>query len=310
MSERDDELGEPELRQQQSGTAPSSPTTNPEPEAPVRRGAWVSLPRTDNPTFQATDSGLRLVAPTPPYQPPAVDGHGLGRLPALDPRDAKYSMARALATAGITEAAAAVPTHRMWLNGPVLDQGATPTCVAHAWAGFMAASPVRTKVPQVSPVPEFPSLPFTLGLYEAAKQVDEWPGENYDGTSVRAGAKVLQRLGRLSAYLWAFDAETVRTYVLARGPVVIGINWYDDMFDADPAGARPLNVSGPIVGGHALLVLGYSRERTAFRLLNSWGASWGHTGRAWLTFSDMQQLLRDEDGEACSATETTPIVAE
>jgi hypothetical protein len=202
---------------------------------------WVPLVKSDTPLVNMSSGVSRIVAPPPPY-PPSVDGYGLGRLPAYDPRDAKYSMQRTLVAAGIGPDDVQ-HTSRTWKSGEIMDQGATPECVAYAWAGFLAASPTRTKVPQLAPLPDFASYSFTDGLYSACKQVDEWPGENYDGTSVRAGAKVLQRLGRLSTYLWAFDAETLRTYVLTRGPAVIGINWYDDMFDADTEGDRPLTVA-------------------------------------------------------------------
>lgn len=241
-----------------------------------------------------------------PAMPRAAHGFGLGRLPAIDPRDANFQMALALAAKGIDpsgEKLTTAQTSKMWTAGKVLDQGDTPRCVAYAWSGFLEASPVRTKSGGLPILAGYPSLPFTDGLYFEAQKVDEWPGEDYDGTSVRAGAKVLRGLGRIGSYVWANNAETLRTHVLTVGPAVIGINWYEDMFDADEEGKRPLNVSGGIAGGHALLVLGYSRQETAFRLLNSWGESWGAKGRAWLTFSDMQQLLRDEDGEACSATE-------
>lgn len=215
----------------------------------------------------------------------------LGRIHAPDPRDKQHLMLRALPPA--------VPDKpKTWASGVVLDQGDKPWCVAFAWTGFLLASPTRTKLPAVGGV-----APYTTDLYHQAQLVDEWPGEDYDGTSVRAGAKVLTAQKRLVEYLWAWDAETLKHFVLTRGPAVIGINWYETMFA--PIRGGFLIVNGALAGGHAILVLGYSQNLKAFRLVNSWGAGWGDKGRVWLREADMQRLIT-EDGEACSAIEITP----
>lgn len=219
----------------------------------------------------------------------------LGRIHAPDARDKGHTM-----QAVLPRRALAI-THRTWVAGQVLDQGDRPHCVAYAWTGFLLASPTRTKIGTLGG-----SLPYAGALYSQAQLVDEWPGEDYDGTSVRAGAKVLTTQKRLSEYLWAWDAETLKRFVLERGPAVIGINWYATMFA--PIRGGFLIIDGPLVGGHALLVLGYSTRQRAFRLLNSWGIGWGEKGRVWLRDADMQRLIA-EDGEACSAIEVTPVPA-
>ena len=39
------------------------------------------------------------------------------------------------------------------------------------------------------------------------------------------------------------------------------------------------------------------------RAVNSWGEGWGQRGRFWLTFGDLDKLIK-ADGEACVAIET------
>lgn len=191
--------------------------------------------------------------------------------------------------AAVLQPAAPRPAYRYFRTGSVLDQGPTPSCVGHAWAGFLMAAPVMSK--GVDP----------FAIYRGAQDNDEWPGNDYEGSSVRGGAKYLQSQGRLSRYVWAWDAETVADFILSgQGSVVVGTVWTNAMFTPDDKGF--LHPTGPIAGGHAWLLVGYNRTRGVFRMLNSWGSSWGDSGRAWITGEDLQTLLR-WDGEAAATVE-------
>lgn len=208
----------------------------------------------------------------------------LGRIAAPDERDHRHLMAVVLA--------AEVPalTSISYRRGAILNQGATSSCVGHGWRAWLNGAPIRQ---QRGPGP--------LDLYHAAQQVDEWEGEDYEGTSVRAGAKVLRDLGFISSYVWAFDEPTVKNWMLSKkGGVVIGVNWYQAMFRPDSAGF--LSLSGALAGGHCVWLRGYNRPRDAYRVQNSWGASWGENGQAWLRSADLSRLLI-EGGEACCGIE-------
>lgn len=78
--------------------------------------------------------------------------------------------------------------------------------------------------------------------------------------------------------------------------MVLGIDWYNDMFDPDADGL--LHVTGGVAGGHAILANGVSLKRRQVRLENSWGVNWGVDGHAYLGFDDLGTLLAG-DGEAC-----------
>jgi hypothetical protein len=41
----------------------------------------------------------------------------------------------------------------------------------------------------------------------------------------------------------------------------------------------------PKVGAHAMVVVGYSKKRNAFKVLNSWGQKWGANGYVWIDYS-------------------------
>jgi hypothetical protein len=226
---------------------------------------------------------------------------GLGRMILPDVRDRRFMMR------AVVPPKRELPASKMWpLTSGVLDQGSTPQCVAYSWTQFLLATPTVHRAGSLGAIAS-----FARDLYQRAQRIDEWPGENYDGTSVRAGAKVLVAQGRIAdsdtaqhgGYRWAFNAAEARDFVLGIGPVVFGTWWTEEMFVPDAAGY--IKPGGDYIGGHAYLVVGYSKPRNAFRIVNSWGASWGQSGRAWMAFADADTLIRDY-GEACSALEVRP----
>lgn len=203
-----------------------------------------------------------------------------GRRFAPDERDRKFLLRAAPLTS--------IPKKKSWRIWWKGDQGETPQCVGYSWHGLLRALPNLQRDPA-------PTM-----IYRMAQQNDEWPGEEYEGSSVRGGAKALQIAGKISAYGWAFTATEAIQWVGAHGPVVLGTNWYASMMSPGKDGV--LSIKGRIVGGHAYLLLGYDETRGLALIQNSWGAKWGSKGRAWISYDDLDRLMK-EDGEACSPTE-------
>ena len=211
----------------------------------------------------------------------------LGRIFIEDKRDNKYLIQDKLTIPKTTI------TKKEW-DGNVWwgNQGNTPQCVGYAWAHWICDGPIthRGALPIIQP-----SL-----IYREAQKVDEWPGERYNGTSVRGGAKYLMSSGKISSYLWAFDINTLINTVLNVGPVVVGTNWYYNMFFPNKNGL--IRLSGHIAGGHAYVINGVNTVTKQFRIKNSWGKTWGVSGHAYISFSDMSRLII-ERGEICLAIE-------
>ena len=65
---------------------------------------------------------------------------------------------------------------------------------------------------------------------------------------------ILKTSGKISSYLWTFDVNVLITTVLTVGPVVVGTNWYNNMFTPDRNGL--IRIGGRIVGGHAYEING------------------------------------------------------
>jgi hypothetical protein len=212
---------------------------------------------------------------------------------------------------------------RYWLPGPVLDQGSEGSCVGHGVVAEFAASPVRGNLGWYwveedvypgsdQPHVAHPGTPAEIGhylavnVYRRAQQIDEWAGENYSGTSVLAGMKVGQERGWWSGYSWALNMAELRA-ALEMGPVVIGVEWREQMYRA-PSGI--VTVGGQVVGGHCLVLTGYTpRHRVlkapAYRWRNSWGGGsngYGINGSAYIAADDLDAILFRAGGEAAIPT--------
>lgn len=198
---------------------------------------------------------------------------------------------------------------KYWRCDTVLDQGSEGACVGFGWSAELAAKP------KVYPTDN----EFAKILYHRAQQLDEWPGEDYSGTSVLAGVKAVQEhkdeydRPLVGEYRWAFGVEDILRTVAYKGPVVLGITWYNNMYQPDEE--NYIHAEGDIVGGHCILLNGvyivrndvngpfdYSnvnKDKSAVKLHNSWGADWGVDGEAWLSVTDLTKLIEDQQGEAC-----------
>jgi hypothetical protein len=180
-----------------------------------------------------------------------------------------------------------------WANGWWGNQGKTSQCVAYSWTHWLEDGSITqegTYTPCVDP----------YYVYKEAQKVDQWAGENYDGTSVRAGAQILKKLGYIKEYRWTYDVNDIAMAILTKAPVVVGTTWYSDMFKPDSKGV--IKPTGTSNGGHAYLLNGVNMKTKMFRIKNSWGREWGKNGYAYISFDDMQKLM-NEHGEAAIAVE-------
>lgn len=214
----------------------------------------------------------------------------LGRKAAPDERDKNF-----LARKSLPKKASA-RRYRNWGDtGYWGDQGDEPECVGFGWVHYLENSPHTwgtTKTPIYNP----------RELYKEAQMVDEWPGENYNGTSTRAGAKVLQSKGFIKTYGWGFDLNTAVQWLLEKGPIAIGANWYEKFFF--PNGKGLIEIGGAIAGGHQWLINGINLDTGLVRNKQSWRRDrYGINGRFWMKLETLERLIH-EDGECCMALET------
>lgn len=190
----------------------------------------------------------------------------------------------------------AKPRSMTWFCTTYLDQGNVGACVGFAVAHEAIARPdVRPNVSHAT----------AMQIYKRAQQLDPWPGEDYEGTSVLAGVKAGFELGFYREYRWALTFEDLVLGVGHHGAAILGINWYSSMYNLDSNGF--IHVNGSVAGGHSLLAVGVNVPEQKFRLHNSWGKSWGIRGDAFISFDDMRRLFV-EQGEAVFPTPPTRAV--
>ncbi len=156
-------------------------------------------------------------------------------------------------------------------------------------------------------------------LYEMAKLHDEWPGEDYAGSSCRGAIKGWYNMGVCSDSKWKYVANNPGSMTVDRAKEArkntIGAYYrvqprISDFHAAiNETGAvycsakthngwqRPHKTShiipfDPIPkGGHAFAIVGYNTK--GFWVQNSWGRRWGKSGLALWLYEDWQQNLMD-----------------
>lgn len=203
----------------------------------------------------------------------------LDRIPSFDPASRNYPIR--------TLVASRTPRSYTWWCGTYLDQGTEGACVGYSIAHELAARPVEVPV----------SRSIAQKIYSRARQIDEWPGEDYDGTSILAGMKAATENGYFTEYRWAFSLQDLILAVGYKGPAVLGVNWHEGMLEPDQRGH--ISPTGEIVGGHAILCRGVNLRGQFFYLHNSWGPKWGPLGGTCrIGFDDLDFLLHSQ-GEAC-----------
>jgi hypothetical protein len=207
-----------------------------------------------------------------------------------------------------------VPTHipladyRAW-KIPVLDQGSEGACTGFGLATVANYLLTRRKVlPDPAPV-------SARMLYEMARRYDEWPGEEYSGSSARGAMKGWHKHGVCGDSEWRFSRRPARqpggltdarTADALRRPLgaylrvnhrdlvamhsalaEVGILFASAVVHAgweqvDAEGDLPY--PAPAAGAHAFAIVAYDAQ--GFWIQNSWGPRWGREGFARISYDD------------------------
>ena len=151
---------------------------------------------------------------------------------------------------------------------------------------------------------------WAIGLYAQATGLDQASGTfppDDSGSSGLGIAKALKQRGIVGSYTHATTATAIAS-LLQRGPVLLGVPWFQSWFDPDASGFIDHGgwESSGVAGGHEICVYGLEQvtcdhagrvepESTVIRFRNSWGGSWGDGGDGLMTLTTYQRLRRSID---------------
>jgi hypothetical protein len=222
----------------------------------------------------------------------------LDRLPEFDENMLNFPTRRMLG-----RKADEPPKSKLWSLNLWLDQGSEGACTGFSRAHNLASTPTPVKGV---------TNEVAHALYQRAKVLDDYPGENYEGSSVLGAVKAASEMGLVNEFHWAFHIEDFLHAITYGGPATIGCNWYSGMADPDANGY--IHPTGSVDGGHAILILGQElvfggdgphgvhMDKSYVVWHNSWGKRWGVQGRAKMTMREFDKL-RQEDSEVCFSTD-------
>lgn len=248
------------------------------------------------------------VAPPEPQEDGLVTRSNFGWLPDIpDHRDMRFALNMAVPPTGMP---AKLDLSTSGFFPEAYDQGEIGSCVACAvGAAIEYAMARRPNDPEVSDFLEEDRKfrPSRLFLYYGAREIIGLQKED-SGCHIRDCLKVAYNIGAPRETGWkydvaaftkkppkrqyksapyhkisryrsvAVDAQAVKNALYAGLPVIFGVAVFDSFF-WNPRGDIPMpRTYEQMLGGHAMLIVGYDDATRRFKFLNSWGPHWGRDG--------------------------------
>jgi hypothetical protein len=155
-------------------------------------------------------------------------------------------------------------------------------------------------------------------LYQMARIYDEWPGEDYEGSSCRGAMKGWHRHGICTDQSWPYrnnqgeivfvppetgweqDAASrplgayyrienksvsdLQSAIFEVGAIYCSANVHKGWFMKRTKAPAIIPLDAKTIGGHAFALIGYTED--GFIVQNSWGPGWGYHGFAILGYED------------------------
>jgi len=215
-----------------------------------------------------------------------------------DPRDLTF------APLGVTLPA------RVDLSGHLpapFDQGQLGSCTGNAIAGAVLFA-------EITGGHVVEGIPSRLFIYYGERVIEGDVGED-NGAQIRDGLKVVATEGAPPESVWPYDVAKfaeeppaaayaaarkhratayhhvnrgdLRAALAAGFPVVLGFTVYESFESQEVADTGVVNMPArgeEIVGGHAVLVVGYDTATKRYKVRNSWGPDWGDGGYFTMPF--------------------------
>lgn len=193
----------------------------------------------------------------------------------------------------------------------IMNQGAEGAC-----SGFALAAAVNLLVrtnPTSDPATRARRVSPHM-LYVNARRHDEWPGDTYDGSSLRGALRGFYNCGACRFDLWKTPSPAALTLEAAKDARLTSLGAYYRLRPHLPDYHAALTETGVVYASasvhkgwddprrgvippgpgsalHAFAVVGY--DDTGFVIQNSWGKEWGKGGLAHWSYQDWSANIED-----------------
>lgn len=215
---------------------------------------------------------------------------------------------------------------------PVEDQGALGSCTAQALAGALEFLELKT-LGAAAPT-RFRDLSRLFVYYN--ERVAHGTVTEDSGAMLRVGIKVLKAQGVCREQLWPYaikrfaEKPPAACYVEARKhqvtayqrlsalpemkaclamglPFVFGFAVYESALSEVAARTGVIRLPQPrerMLGGHAVMAVGYDDKTQRARFRNSWGTGWGRRGYGLIPYAYLESRALSDDFWCIQATES------
>ncbi len=193
---------------------------------------------------------------------------------------------------------------------PVYDQGQLGSCTANAIAAAFQFNEMKQGAPDTS-------IPSRLFIYYGERSIEGTVNED-SGAQIRDGIKVVAKEGVCPEAEWPYnianfsqkppqkcftdakkyqavtyqrliqDQNTMKGCLAEGFPFVFGITVYESMMSDSVAKTGVVSMpttQEKVLGGHAILAVGYDDKTQCFKFRNSWGTTWGTDGYGYLPYA-------------------------
>ena len=188
-------------------------------------------------------------------------------------------------------------------GAPILDQGKEGACTGY---GLATVVNYLLRIRKQKPSDVVASADM---LYRLARRYDEWPGENYEGSSARGAMKGWHKHGVCSSDVWKSakgrltakvsdeavhnplgayyrvnhkDLVAMHCAITEVGILFATANVHEGWDNVTRDGIIPHMAQ--MLGGHAFAIVAYDDQ--GLWIQNSWGGDWGREGFARISYDD------------------------
>jgi C1A family cysteine protease len=196
--------------------------------------------------------------------------------------------------------------YNQMISSPILDQGNLGSCVSNAtYALFYILSNRKISLSR-------------LQLYMTSRAIDQSSLIEDSGTTIRGCMKAISKYGLCNEKIWSYnilnfdklapssafrnlyrltnfvytfikqDLKSIKEVLASGNPILMGILIYSSFENNNSINKGVISIPNinneQLLGGHAILLVGYDDKTKVFKFQNSWGEEWGDKGYGYIPY--------------------------